>query len=574
MDDITSTQQPSFSEWSMRSSSSLPEQRTANYPPTGSVDDPSDDDEPPQAKKKKKKRANTGGGLGLGKGGIGDGVDGLRRRDGMDGEEGTAPSVVDVSPLTALLNGITSSEHLRALYDLHGVPDLPDEDPERMEEWIEEMWMEHLPKFAQSHPGLALAMQMDPRYVRGERLKFLRADWSYDRERASEAMGIYFDMRLKYFGEGKQQDGVMSRSCECLARDLTLHDDFTEGELELIKAGFFQLCEERDRSGRVVTAVFPQAGLRLGIPAATVVKFFMYLTQILTRDESVQRLGRVHICWCLGLMEDKRLMENFQNLYFEKQYMDSILFCDRYLPLRCVAKHYCLDDQSLQGLVDRWTVPMVTFNAARVRAHYGSYTECAKELMTVGISTESLPFFTENGDVDVDFHLGVLEALLKLEEGKRLKGNRDESNLSGGDVASADTTSSPDHLVFPGPIDVIMGKGRHNQLNPGNLRFKLLLEEYQDEYEHATIPQRRTIIDRVLQKLKDAGSRFLYQCDGSTDQPIEPLTKAKDTTRSKGGGTIRQWIEVSAVKARDKVSHDFRNLQRTRQLKEKRGRSP
>jgi hypothetical protein len=463
-----------------------------------------------------------------------------------------------LSPLTIVLNGLTATEREKALFDIHGVSDPPEEDPLQISDWIDEMWTDHLPLVAQDHPGLALAMQTSPQYVRKERLKFLRAEGNYDRIAASERMGHYFDLKLQYFG-----DAGMGH-CACIGRDLTLQDDFTDQELEHIKTRFFQLCEERDRSGRIVTIVVPHPMIRRNIPVSTIAKFFMYGCQVLTRDESVQRIGKVHLVWGLGLLEDDSLLEGLHNVVFDQQNLEAIGHCNRYLPLRCVAKHFCLDDPSLQELLDRWSIPMAPFTAARVRAHYGSQTDCLYELMTVGISTESLPLIGDDGEVDVDFHLGILEALMRLEEVERQK--QKCSGKTWDDQSDDDgEESSAKHLAFPGPKDVIMGKGEHNRKNPGNLRFKLILEEHYDDYERATLVQRKTIVDGILRKVKEAGSRFLYQesVSNKQDRQEQPgtITAEEDSIDGRGGGLYR-WIEASAEKARDKVTHDFRNLRR------------
>lgn len=100
-------------------------------------------------------------------------------------------------------------------------------------------------------------------------------------------------------------------------------------------------------------------------------------------------------------------------------------------------------------------------------------------------------------------------------------------------------------IFVPGPLDVIMGRGRHNKKKPGNRKLNLLLESFAAEYEASDKFQKTVMSEIVVSKMHAEGSRFLVR-EGDKKHGI--------------------WVEVSVEKARDKVAHDFRNLRRNAKL--------
>jgi len=94
-------------------------------------------------------------------------------------------------------------------------------------------------------------------------------------------------------------------------------------------------------------------------------------------------------------------------------------------------------------------------------------------------------------------------------------------------------------VVVPGPLDVIMGRGRHNKNKPGNRRLQQTLEEYYEQYEAADKFEKTVLSEVILNAMVANGSRFLIR-DGEKNHGV--------------------WVQVSPDKAREKISHDFRNL--------------
>jgi hypothetical protein len=94
-------------------------------------------------------------------------------------------------------------------------------------------------------------------------------------------------------------------------------------------------------------------------------------------------------------------------------------------------------------------------------------------------------------------------------------------------------------VIVPGPLDVVMGRGRHNKNKPGNRKVQQAVEERYEEYENADKFQKTVLTECIVNALVADGSRFLVR---------------------QGDKKNGVWVEVTPEKAREKISHDFRNL--------------
>ncbi|KAG7351821.1 hypothetical protein IV203_007869 [Nitzschia inconspicua] len=114
------------------------------------------------------------------------------------------------------------------------------------------------------------------------------------------------------------------------------------------------------------------------------------------------------------------------------------------------------------------------------------------------------------------------------------------SSKNGSSRNTAGGTS--EYILAPGPLDVIMGRGRHNRNKPGNRKLQEKLEENYEVYENADKFQKTAVAISILTAMKEEGSRFLVR-EGGKERGI--------------------WVQVSDEKARDKIAHDFRNMRGT-----------
>jgi hypothetical protein len=111
----------------------------------------------------------------------------------------------------------------------------------------------------------------------------------------------------------------------------------------------------------------------------------------------------------------------------------------------------------------------------------------------------------------------------------------DYRNLEQAEKASSDGT-----IMVPLVNDILLGRGRPYQENPGNIRMANLIDEYRIEYQSKSKLQKTAMSNKVLKMIKDSDGRFL----------------------KKSSESGYHWVEVGDEVARDKVSHSFRTKTR------------
>ena len=142
------------------------------------------------------------------------------------------------------LNQLTTQQREQVLFDLHGVSDVLEEDPEFVDCKLTE-FDEELNRISGPHTAYERASLMSPDYVENVdfRLKFLRGD-RFDVEIAAKRFVDYFDQKLALFGP------------EILTRDIGLAD-LDETDMACLKSGFMQPLPTRDASGRMTLVWIP-----------------------------------------------------------------------------------------------------------------------------------------------------------------------------------------------------------------------------------------------------------------------------------------------------------------------------
>jgi hypothetical protein len=184
----------------------------------------------------------------------------------------------------------------------------------------------------------------------------------------------------------------------------------------------------------------------------------------------------------------------------------------------------------------------------------GTDIECVYNLMTFGIPKDVFPI-NADGSLNLSHHYSML-AMLKCREEKANQDNSHaadssspgpststNSPTSNGESGSPTPTDVGDDsvLVLPGPMDIILGKGRHPKSSAGSLRMHNLLHEHAEEYEAAAKFDKTIIGDIILRKLELHGCRFLKPMPTGFQICDESVTRAK-------------------------ISHAFRNM-RVKQLR-------
>jgi hypothetical protein len=182
------------------------------------------------------------------------------------------------------------------------------------------------------------------------------------------------------------------------------------------------------------------------------------------------------------------------------------------LPFRFTAVHYCFDDERVETL---FNLAMYVFNRnarMRCRTHCGSHMECIYQLMTFGIKSCDFPV-TTNGEKRLDSHHEFIRKM------------RHADNLP---------TDEVQRIIIPGPLDVLLGRGKPLQKHDGNLNYHYVVEGFHERYEQASKLEKTQIAKTIVDKILEQGGRFLKQEDAG-------------------------WVEIDDEAARTKISHTFRN---------------
>jgi hypothetical protein len=132
----------------------------------------------------------------------------------------------DVEKLIAKdLIQVSHKERQDALEDIHGVSDIPEEAPESVVKYKNDLEVYLIQNQKQSS-AFHIAWNVAPSYVRSLYLKFLRCD-AFDIQKAGQRIYLHFDTKLWLFGEDK------------LYRDITLAD-LDSNDMDCYQAGTYE----------------------------------------------------------------------------------------------------------------------------------------------------------------------------------------------------------------------------------------------------------------------------------------------------------------------------------------------
>jgi len=168
---------------------------------------------------------------------------------------------------------------------------------------------------------------------------------------------------------------------------------------------------------------------------------------------------------------------------------------------------------------------MGKYGRVRFRSHFGTDTECRYQLMTFGIPASVLPVDETTSTIVMDEVYRFLDGITQRQKAE---------------TEASDARQAEGHIEYPTRNDILMGRGRPYQEHHGNRRLNNLIEANWADYEHGDRQQKMALFNRIVQELKDCGTRFLCKRKKTKDDDSE-------------------WELVDDVKARQKVSHTFRN---------------
>ena len=142
-----------------------------------------------------------------------------------------------------------------------------------------------------------------------------------------------------------------------------------------------------------------------------------------------------------------------------------------------------------------------------------------KSLLAFGIPTYALPF-------DEQRNLDLKQFVSKLQKRKEME--------------SKSLNQEATRLIVPGPFDVLIGKSYRE--HTGNIRYRSLVANHQSQYKNLSRIDKIAMVLMVVELVKESSGRFLKDDGGN-------------------------WVEVDDKIARRKVSHSFRMMIPSDELK-------
>lgn len=142
------------------------------------------------------------------------------------------------------LEKLSLVEHEKIVFDVHGITQVDQEDPENVNDMLGQVETE-IDNIRSKH-AYDLAKYLNESYVNdlSFRLRFLRCD-RFDCKLAAQRIVRHFDVKRGLFGDG-----------EVLARDVRL-SDLSEKDMKALESGFLQVLPSRDAAGRSIFSIAP-----------------------------------------------------------------------------------------------------------------------------------------------------------------------------------------------------------------------------------------------------------------------------------------------------------------------------
>ena len=151
----------------------------------------------------------------------------------------------------------------------------------------------------------------------------------------------------------------------------------------------------------------------------------------------------------------------------------------------------------------------------------GTHEECIKSLRSFGVPTYALPF-------DEQRRIDTKQVVSKWQKRKEMENQNQNQEAT--------------KLIVPGPFDVLIGKSYMCREHIGNIRYRSLVANHQTQYKNLSSFDKTAMSLMIVGMVKESSGRFLKEDSGS-------------------------WVEVDDKVARKKVSHCFRTMIPSDELK-------
>lgn len=306
------------------------------------------------------------------------------------------------------------------------------------------------------------------------RLKFLRCEL-FHAPRAAVRLVKFLDLMLELYG------------IFALQRTVKL-SDFSKQEMQILRAGYFQMFPFRDRSGRRIMSIVGNMGAEYD-PFVRM-KSYMYFWMAAAEDVESQQKGVVFLVW-------PGTSQSIKNIPCQKERMLHMK-CNGAAPIRIAAVHFCFPNEPFYHFLRSiHAMSMGRAYRLRLKFHVGEGMELQYRLKSYGIPVDLIPI-TDTGNIKTT-HLKQWMRLRKIVEV--------------GMTPDGTKTNEVSIVECPRSNDVIFRPGTSMLCHPGNVVFRGLIESKQDRITVKRAEKEEVALE-IIREVEKSGGRFLIWDNG------------------------------------------------------------
>uniref|UniRef100_A0A7S4AGI2 DUF6824 domain-containing protein n=1 Tax=Pseudo-nitzschia australis TaxID=44445 RepID=A0A7S4AGI2_9STRA len=305
------------------------------------------------------------------------------------------------------------------------------------------------------------------------RLKFLRCEL-FDIRMAAVRLIKYLDLMVELYG------------LFALQRKVTLKD-FSKHEMQILRAGYFQMFPFRDRSGRRVMCIVGEMGIKFD-PTLRLKSYF-YFWMSASEDIESQQKGVIFLVWP-GTDGMRQIPNQTDRTLHDK--------CNAASPIRIAAVHFCLPNTPFFHLL-RSIMARTLGKTYRLRLkfHVGEGVEMQYVLKSYGIPVDLTPL-TDSGNIKTTYLKQWLRLRKIIELGMTPNGFK---------------TNNVSIIECPRSNDVIFRPGTSMLCHPGNVVFRGMIEAKQNRITVKRAEKEEVALE-IIQEVQQTGGRFLMWDNG------------------------------------------------------------
>lgn len=331
------------------------------------------------------------------------------------------------------------------------------------------------------------------------RLRFLRCD-TFDVPKAVKRFVEFLELTTDLFGDYVAE------------RPIRISDFSNRKEEVALQNSRNQYLPFRDRSGKRVMVGVGYCDFHLDFDLRC--KIMTYLHWVASEDVETQQKGVVVIGWPTDEKD-----EETGDLKWEKSIRPRLNQRFRYLqrklsdarPVRVTSyMAYFADTPFWRAVSALYYIGMDSQKRNLYTVHYGESTELRYQLSSYGIPEQLLPL-SNTGTVKTSNHSRWINAL-RSKANREMQKRNSQSDSSDNDTTTARAEAEVEIVDCPRSPDVIFRKGSTYKTNPGNMYFRELIEQTQDQHLKASRKEKCKITWQIVRAIEAQKGRFLDWC--------------------------------------------------------------